>query len=95
VALLTTRNTYSTLAVYAHDLDINFDADTGSLIQQEGSEMQKALYQVVMDLFVRLPKKPFYRHILKTIDGVLLEVVEGDIGDGAYLISRAPQVWYG
>jgi hypothetical protein len=48
-----------------------------------------------MDLFVRLPKKPFYRHILKTIDGVLLEVVEGDIGDGAYLISRAPQVWYG
>lgn len=92
VALLVTRNTYSTVAVYAHDLDINLDSDTGSIIL---SDQTPDLYQVVMDLFARLPKKPFYRHLFKTIDGVLLEIVEGDIGDGAYLISRSPAVWYG
>jgi hypothetical protein len=93
LALLVARESFTVLDVYAAELDLDLDADTGSLISKENCG---DVFQVLSDLFARLPRNmPFYRHLLQTNDGVLLEVVEGDIGTDAYLISRTPAVFYG
>ncbi len=93
IALLTARYSFTTLNIYAHDLGFDIDSDTGSLLTQD---IAGDLYTVVVNLFTNQPnKRPFYRHLFQTNDGLILEVTRGDIGQDAYLISRAPAVWIG
>lgn len=93
---LTSKMTFTMLDMYVHDLDINFDADTGSLLTEKNSG---DLFQVVQDLFNKAKldggNTGFYRHLFQTNDGALLEIVEGDLVAGSYLISRVPQPWIG
>ena len=93
LALLTASYSFTILDMYAQDLDINLDSDTGSLLTEENS---MDLYGVMLDLFTRLPQdKTFYRHLFQTNDGVILEVTKGDIGQDAFIISRSPTLWFG
>lgn len=93
VALLTASYSFTILDMYSHDLDLNLDAETGSLVTEQNSG---DLYKVLVDLFTRQPQdKTFYRHLFQTNDGVVLEVTKGDIGIDAYLISRSPTLWFG
>lgn len=94
---LTSKMTFTLLNMYAHDLDINFDGDTGGLLTQENAG---DFYEVVKGLFQRAKSDndngaKFYRNLFQTRDGVLMEVVEGDLQEGAYLISRTPAAWIG
>ena len=93
IGFLTSCMTFTTLDLYARDLDLELDPDTGSLLTKENSG---DLHTVVMDLYARLPKdRTFAKHLFQTNDGVLLEVVEGDLVADAYILARVPQVWFG
>jgi hypothetical protein len=93
LALLTSCMSFTTLDIYAHDLDLELDADTGSLLTEENSG---DVYRVIAELFNSLPKEhTFNKHLFQTNDGVLLEVVKGDLADGAYMLSRVHQIWFG
>lgn len=93
LALLTSCMSFTTLDIYAHDLDLEIDGDTGSLLTEENSG---DVYRVIAGLFESLPKEyTFAKHLFQTNDGILLEVVKGDLVDGAYLLSRVHQVWFG
>lgn len=93
LGLLTSCYSFTTLDMYAHDLDLEIDPDTGSLLTEENSG---DVYRVMSDLFGRLPKdRTFAKHLFQTNDGVLLEVVQGDIGQDAYLLSKVASVWIG
>lgn len=83
---------FTMLDVYSHDLKLNFDKDTGSLLTDENAS---ELIHIIIDLYVRLPRdKTFYRHVFQTLDGVVLEITEGALASQAYMISRSPQLWF-
>lgn len=93
LALLTSCMSFTTLDIYVHDLDIEIDADTGSLLTKENSG---DLLTVVDALFKSLPKEViFEKHIFQTNDGALLEITKGDTGQDAYLLSRVQHLWFG
>lgn len=93
LGLLTSCMSFTTLDMYARDLDLELDPETGSLLTKENSG---DLHTVMADLFARMPKdRTFAKHLLQTNDGVLLEVVEGDLVPDAYMLARVAQVWFG
>jgi len=93
LGLLTSCVSFTTLDMYARDLDLELDPDTGSMLTKENSG---DLHTVMADLYSRLPKdRTFAKHLFQTNDGVLLEVVEGDLVPDAYMLARVPQVWFG
>lgn len=96
LALMSSKISFTLLDMYIHDIDIDFDTDTGSLLTERNAG---DFYKVVQDLFAKAKADGgngiFYRHLFQTNDGAVMEVVEGDIVAGSYLISRAPKAWLG
>jgi hypothetical protein len=92
MGLLTSVCTVTLINAYAQELGIDLDPYTGSLITED----KKELHSVIENLFDRLPKDVrFNQHLLLTNDSVVLEVVQGDIGENAYLLSASPSLWLG
>jgi hypothetical protein len=91
IGFLTSQYSFTFVDVLAAELDIDFDQDTTSLIEAGNNQ---ALYQIARQLFVSTENElPFYRHLIQTNDGEILELVKGDVGKDAYLLCKNPELW--
>ncbi len=86
VAYLAQMVSMTHLDCSVHELDIDFSDKTSATVLQK---FFPVMYSIIDSILSYARKEPrIARNLIRTNDGYILEVFEGDLGGGHYLISR-------